>query len=187
MSIQIWPFVNTRPVPQLLNHLSAPALSKLTIETGLRTGGRDEETTFASIVHFIERSQSRLSSLHFSKGRLSSDDILRFLHLTHTLENLCLADCEGIQNEVLDALIFKHDSREILVPRLEKLHLSGSLVFDEKVFTNMVKSRWQTTPLGSLNLGWYTEGVRESSAREYVITELMPYCASGLNLVTSIG
>ncbi|KAF9025853.1 hypothetical protein BDZ89DRAFT_1067947 [Hymenopellis radicata] len=187
MSIRIWPFANTRPVPQLLNHLSAPALSKLTIETGLRTGGRDEETTFASIVHFIERSQSRLSALHFSKGRLSSDDILRFLHLTPTLEDLRLADCEGMKNEVLDALIFKHDSREILVPRLEKLHLSGSLVFDEKVFTNMVKSRWQTTPLRSLNLGWYTEGVRESSAREYVIAELMPYCAGGLNLVTSVG
>ncbi|KAF8995801.1 hypothetical protein BDZ89DRAFT_1084570 [Hymenopellis radicata] len=178
MSIRIWPFPDTLPVPQLLDHLSAPALSKLTIETGRHTGERDEETTFASIVHFIERSQSPLSALHFSKGELSSDDILRFLHLTPTLEDLRLADCEGMKDEVLDALIFKQDSREILVPRLEKLHLSGSLVFDSKVFTNMVKSRWQTTPLRSLNLDWYTEGVRE---------KLMPYCAGGLNLVTSVG
>ncbi|KAF9019517.1 hypothetical protein BDZ89DRAFT_1116699 [Hymenopellis radicata] len=193
LSVKIWPLADTHPVQETLEGIEAPALSKLFIETAGDSlkKPRDTAATFAAIQEFIQRSQAPLTTLHFSHGELAPDDVLRFLPLTPLLSELRLIDCGGLTNEVIEALTIKPDAPESLslVPRLKTLHISGSLDFEPEVFTEMVKSRWKSTPLTTLDLGWFSGGEivmeADQSQSEHVLRELSPYCMQGLILFTS--
>ncbi|KAK0497172.1 hypothetical protein EDD18DRAFT_1160986 [Armillaria luteobubalina] len=118
-------------IPFVLNALKLPALLDLS------------DTTFTSIRHLIERSQSPLTSLHFDNGEILENDLIHTLSSTPNLQDLRLTNVGGeITDQVVNELARRVDTESgspvpVLVPHLRTLHLSGHLNFQVELYVRM--------------------------------------------------
>ncbi len=141
---------------------------------------RDQDTTFTSIRHLIERSQSPLTYLHFDNGEIIKDDLIRILSSTPTLQVLQLKNVGGeITDEVVNDLARRVDTESgspvpALVPHLHTLHLSGQLDFQVELYVGMVESRWTCHPryLKSVDICRFVDRRREREQEEVNILAL---------------
>ncbi|KAK0432850.1 hypothetical protein EV421DRAFT_2023763 [Armillaria borealis] len=167
-------------IPFVLNSLKLPALLDLSVKCLSSFASRDQDTTFTSIRHLLERSHSPLTSLHFNNGEILKDDVIHILSSTPTLQDLRLTNVgRGITDEVVNDLARRADTESgsrvpAFVPHLHTLHLSGQLNFQVEVFVGMVESRWTCHPrhLRSVEVCRFVDRRREREEEEANILAL---------------
>ncbi|KAK0431416.1 hypothetical protein EV421DRAFT_1853789 [Armillaria borealis] len=123
---------------QILVRLALPSLASLKVDCL----SREAPGTFTAIRELIAKSQCPITILHFDHGFILEEDFLHILRKSPTLEDVRLTHVDISLNKTLAELTPKLDGTRILAPRLQTLHLGGSVVFDINVFVNMVVSRW---------------------------------------------
>ncbi|KAK0429717.1 hypothetical protein EV421DRAFT_517018 [Armillaria borealis] len=183
-------------IPFVLNPLKLPALLDLTVGCLSGCASRDKDTTFTSIRHLIERSQSPLTSLHFDNGEIIENDLIHILSSTPTLQVLRLKNGGGgITDEVVNDLARRVDTESrspvpALVPHLHTLQLSGQLDFQVELYVGMVESRWTCHPhhLKSVDIcrfmGWRRER-EEEEANILALSRLDVLVSEGLDVTVS--
>ncbi|PBK98317.1 hypothetical protein ARMGADRAFT_573782 [Armillaria gallica] len=177
-------------IPFMLNSLRLPALLDLSVNCLSGFASRDQDTTFTSICHLIERSHSPLTSLHFNNGEILKDDLIHILSSTPTLQVLRLTNVgRGITDAVINKLARTVDTKSgspvpAFVPHLHTLHLSGQLDFQVERYVGMVKSRWMCHPrhLRSVDICRFVGRKRANEQEEAIILAL-----SRLNVLVSEG
>ncbi|KAK0196817.1 hypothetical protein F5146DRAFT_1013033 [Armillaria mellea] len=194
-----WPYEYPSSVlAQLLNVLTLPRLSTLEVQCRVDEGHvRDTVETFAAIRGAICRSQSPLTTFHFTHGDIDEEDLLAlFLGASSTLEEVKLLDVgpKALTDTILTPLVMT-DADNVLLPRLHTLHISGEMQFDANLLAEMVESRWtckgpsfrrlRTIILRrSLDIEDDREEVELGSTLAF--SKLEEYCTEGLNLSYSI-
>ncbi|KAK0240984.1 hypothetical protein EDD85DRAFT_386222 [Armillaria nabsnona] len=128
---------------QILVRLALPSLASLKVDCL----SREAPGTFTAIRELIVKSQCPITTLHFDHGFILEEDFLYILRKSPTLEDVRLTHADVSLNKTLAELTLKLDGTRILAPRLQTLHLGGSVVFDINVFVNMVVSRWNLASL----------------------------------------
>ncbi|SJL15145.1 uncharacterized protein ARMOST_18630 [Armillaria ostoyae] len=128
---------------QILVRLALPSLASLKVDCL----SREAPGTFTAIRELIAKSQCPITILHFDHGFILEEDFLHILRKSPTLEDVRLTHVDVSLNKTLAELTPKLDGTRILAPRLQMLHLGGSVVFDINVFVNMVVSRWNLASL----------------------------------------
>ncbi|KAK0483993.1 hypothetical protein IW261DRAFT_1561772 [Armillaria novae-zelandiae] len=130
---------------QLLDALVVPHLSNLKVHCYVdRERQRDTEETFRAIRGIISRSQSPLTTFHFTHGNIDETDLLHlFRSISSTLRGVRLLDVGPIAltDGILTPLLISN-ANNVLLPRLHTLHVSGEMQFDTNLFVEMVESRW---------------------------------------------
>ncbi|PBK86573.1 hypothetical protein ARMGADRAFT_1086414 [Armillaria gallica] len=140
-----------RPSFQVLNQLTTPALSCLSLDGCAFDKELDVDNTFTAIRNLIDRSHNPLKTLRFLHGLVLTEDILNILYSTPTLEIIGLGNVllEAFTRSFFDKLTIKPTvppaDAAILLPRLRIFHLSGimSKDFDAEGFVGMIESRCQ--------------------------------------------
>ncbi|SJL00724.1 uncharacterized protein ARMOST_04038 [Armillaria ostoyae] len=183
---------------RLLNVLTLPCLSTLRVHCCVDEGHvRDTAQTFTAIRGAICRSQSPLTTFHFTHGGIDEEDLLAlFFSASSTLQEVKLLDVGpmALTDNILIPLVIS-DADNVLLPRLHTLHISGEMRFDANLLAEMVESRWtckgpsfrrlRTIVLRrSLNI----EDDKEEGelGRALAFSKLEEYCTEGLNLSYSI-
>ncbi|KAK0207236.1 hypothetical protein IW262DRAFT_1421072 [Armillaria fumosa] len=128
---------------QILVRLVLPVLDSLKVDCL----SHEAPSTFTAIRELIAKSQCPITILHFDHGSILEEDFLRVLRRSPTLEDVRLTHVDISLNKTIVELTPKLDGTRILVPRLQTLHLGGSIVFDINAFVNMVVSRWTLASL----------------------------------------
>ncbi len=153
LTLSSWAYVYPRSVlAQILDALVIPHVSTLKVDCCVDEGHeRDTEKTFTAIRGIITRSQSPLTTFHFTHGNIDETDLLGFFRsVSSTLQEVCLIDVGpmALTDGILVPLVIS-DANNVLLPRLHTLHISGEMLFDANLFVEMVVSRW-TCQLPSL-------------------------------------
>ncbi len=146
LTLSSWAYVYPRSVlAQILDALVIPHVSTLKVECCVDKGHeRDTEKTFTAIRGIISRSQSPLTTFHFTHGNIDKTDLLGFFRsVSSTLQEVCLIDVGpmALTDGILVPLVIS-DADNVLLPRLYTLHISGEMLFDANLFVEMVVSRW---------------------------------------------
>ncbi|KAK0457664.1 uncharacterized protein EV420DRAFT_471728 [Desarmillaria tabescens] len=172
-------------IPFLLNYLTLPALSDLSITCLVGVTSRDQDVTFNSIRHLLERCNSPLTSLSFSNGEIQKDDLVYILTSTPTLQDLRLTNFGkgALTEEILDyfnrttpATTTTDDAdteSEIsaFVPCLHTLQLIGYIEFSTNAFIEMIQSRrtCNSCHLESVNICRYVDWRREKEEEALIL------------------
>lgn len=169
----------TAVIPYLLNHLTLPALSDLSVTCLVGVNTRDQEVTFSSIRSLLERCSSPLTSLSFSNGEIQKQDLVDIITTTPTLQDLRLANIGkgALTEEVINAL---GDSTEdpdtkvetlAFVPSLHTLHLVGHIEFSTEKLIDMIESRRACEPchLKSVNVCRFVDWRRETDEKAVIL------------------
>ncbi len=129
----------------LLNVLTLPRLSALEVHCCVNEGhARDVAETFTAIRGAICRSQSPLTTFHFTHGNIDEEDLLALFRITSsTLQEVKLLDVGpmALTDNILIPLVIT-DADNVLLPRLHSLHISGEMRFDANLLAEMAESRW---------------------------------------------
>ncbi|PBK78493.1 hypothetical protein ARMSODRAFT_947421 [Armillaria solidipes] len=146
LTLSSWAYAYPRSVlAQLLGALVIPHVSTLKVDCCVDEGHeRDTEKTFTAIRGIISRSQSPLTTFHFTHGNIEETDLLGFFRSTSsTLQEVKLLDVGPIAltDSILAPLVIS-DADNVLLPRLHTLHISGEMLYDDNLFVEMVVSRW---------------------------------------------
>ncbi|PBK92870.1 hypothetical protein ARMGADRAFT_139812 [Armillaria gallica] len=199
LALSSWAYAYPSSVlAQLLNALTLPRLSTLEVHCCVDEGHvRDTAETFTAIRGAICRSQSPLTTFHFTHGNIDEEDLLAlFLGASSTLQEVKLLDVGpmALTDNILIPLVVS-DADNVLLPRLHTLHISGEMRFDVNLLVEMVESRW-TCKVPSfrrlrtivLRRSLDIEGDREEEelARALAFSKLEEYCTEGLELSYSI-
>ncbi|PBK92892.1 hypothetical protein ARMGADRAFT_1012611 [Armillaria gallica] len=131
---------------QLLDALVIPHLSTFKVHCCVGEGKRirDNVKTFTAIRELINRSQSPLTTFHFTHGNIDQEDLLAlFRSASSTLQEVRLLDLGpfALTDGIIVPLIIS-GADNVLLPRLHTLHISGEMLFDFNLFVEMVVSRW---------------------------------------------
>ncbi|SJL03562.1 uncharacterized protein ARMOST_06919 [Armillaria ostoyae] len=158
-------------IPFLLSHLTLPALSDLSVTCLVGVNTRDQDVTFSSIRHLLERCSSPLTSLSFSNGEIQKEDLIRILTYTPTLQDLRLTNIGkgALTKDITDALGDSIDDPDTKaeapahVPCLHTLHLIGHIEFLTDDLITMIESRRACDPrnLKSVNVCRFVDWRRE--------------------------
>ncbi|KAK0228851.1 hypothetical protein IW262DRAFT_1353469 [Armillaria fumosa] len=153
LTLSSWAYAYPKSVlAQLLDALAVPHLSTLKVDCCVDEGHqRDTEKSFTAIRGLISRSQSPLTTFHFTHGNIDETDLLGlFRSASSTLQEVCLFDVGPIAltDGILTPLVIS-DADNTLLPRLHTLHINGEMQFNTNLFAEMVESRW-TCELPSL-------------------------------------
>ncbi|KAK0483976.1 hypothetical protein IW261DRAFT_991768 [Armillaria novae-zelandiae] len=182
---------------QLLNALTLPRLSTLEVDCRVDRCIRDTVESFTAIRRAIHRSQSPLTTFHFTHGDIDEEDLLAlFLIASSTLEEVKLLDVgpRALTDGILAPLVIS-DADNVLLPILHTLHISGEMQFDANLLAEMVKSRWtcrgpsfrrlRTIVLRrAMNIADDRE--EEEFGCALALSKLEEYCTEGLKLSYSI-
>ncbi|KAK0202923.1 hypothetical protein DFS33DRAFT_942405 [Desarmillaria ectypa] len=166
-------------IPFLLNHLTLPALSDLSVTCLVGITSRDQDLTFNSIRRFLERCNSPLTSLSFSDGDIQKDDLIYILTSTLMLQDLRLTNIGrgALTEEVLDYLALTTvnpdtESKALaFVPCLHTLHLIGHIEFSMDALIEMIESRRACNPchLKSVNICRFVDWRREKEEEAMIL------------------
>ncbi|KAG7444282.1 uncharacterized protein BT62DRAFT_234400 [Guyanagaster necrorhizus] len=157
-------------IPFLLDHLTLPVLSDLSVTCLVGTTSRDQDTTFTSICRLVERCNCPLTSLSFSNGGVQTNDLIFILTSMPALQDLRLTNIGrgALTEHVLDylATIVSPDTEAVtpaFIPCLHTLHLIGHIEFSTEALIEMIESRWKCDPchLKSVNVCRYVDWRRE--------------------------
>ncbi|PBK92874.1 hypothetical protein ARMGADRAFT_1080084 [Armillaria gallica] len=146
LTLSSWAYVYPRSVlAQILDALVIPQVSTLKVDCCVDEGHeRDTEKTFTAIRGIITRSQSPLTTFHFTHGNIDETDLLGFFRsASSTLQEVKLLDVGpmALTDGILAPLVIS-DADNVLLPRLHTLRISGQMQFDANLFVEMVVSRW---------------------------------------------
>ncbi|PBK92868.1 hypothetical protein ARMGADRAFT_139793 [Armillaria gallica] len=199
LSLSSWAFEYPNSVlARLLNVLTLPHLSTLGVHCCVDEGHvRDTAQTFTAIRGAICRSQSPLTTFHFTHGNIDEEDLLAlFFSASSTLQEVKLLDVgpRALTDNILLCLVIS-DADNVLLPRLNTLHVSGEMQFGANLLAEMVESRWackgpshrrlRTISLCRL-LNDEDDREEEELARALAFSKLEEYCTEGLELSYSI-
>ncbi|KAK0503582.1 hypothetical protein EDD18DRAFT_637036 [Armillaria luteobubalina] len=178
----------------LLDNLTLPQLSTLKVDCCVDEGHeRDPQETFTVIRRLISRSQSPLTTFHFTHGNIDETDLLGFFRsVSPTIQEVRLLDVGPIaltDNIIIPLMIT--DMGNVPLPRLHTLHISGEMQFDINLLVEMVVSRWTSQGPSfqrlrkvilhrSLNL--QDDREEEELARALAFSKLEEYYTEGLKL-----
>lgn len=165
---------NSLALLEMFAQLSVPSLRTLEVHHADPRAVLNAKV-FTAMVSTLEQSQSPLAALHYPRGDVLPEDIIRLLRTTPTLESLTIRAIErapGFTNAILEELAFKFSEsgtskagssgvKPIVAPRLHTLRLGGCLKFEGDVFADMVHSRWALRPFKRIALVWVTPEPRE--------------------------
>ncbi|KAK0239797.1 hypothetical protein EDD85DRAFT_1021177 [Armillaria nabsnona] len=145
LMLSSWACVCPKSVPaQLLDALVVPHLSNLKVHCVEGGGQRDTGKTFTAIRGLISRSQSPLTTFHFTRGDIDEEDLLGFFHsISSTLQEVRLFDVgpNALTDGILTRLLISNTDN-VLLPRLHTLDISSGMLFNKSLFVEMVVSRW---------------------------------------------
>ncbi|KAK0228841.1 hypothetical protein IW262DRAFT_644735 [Armillaria fumosa] len=182
---------------QLLNVLTLPRLSTLEVHCCVDGHIHDTVETFTAIQGTIYRSQSPLTTFHFTHGDIDEEGLLAlFLSTSSTLQEVKLFDVGpmALTDNILISLVIS-GAGNALLPRLHTLHISGEMRFDANLLTEMVKSRWTCkgpalrrlrTIVLRRALNIVDDREEEELGRALALSKLEEYCTEGLKLSYSI-
>ncbi|PBK78508.1 hypothetical protein ARMSODRAFT_1011074 [Armillaria solidipes] len=129
---------------QLLDALVVPHLSNLKVHCCVPRGRERDNKTFTAIRGLISRSQSPLTTFHFTHGNMDETDLLTFFRsASSTLQEVKLLDVGpmALTDGILAPLVIS-DVDNVLLPRLHTLNISGVMQFNTSLLVEMVASRW---------------------------------------------
>ncbi|KAK0483966.1 hypothetical protein IW261DRAFT_991137 [Armillaria novae-zelandiae] len=201
LTLSSWGYPNS-VLARLLDTLVIPRLSTLAVHCCVDDGCvprsiRDNPDTFTAIRRAIRRSQSPLTTFHFTHGYIAEQDLLAlFLIASSTLQEVKLFDVgpRALTNGILAPLVIS-DADNVLLPRLHTLHISGEMQFDANLLAEMVKSRWTCkgpsfrhlrTIILHRSLNIEDDKEEEELARALALSNLEEHCTEGLRLSYSI-
>ncbi|PBK92893.1 hypothetical protein ARMGADRAFT_1080098 [Armillaria gallica] len=147
LTLSSWSYEYPKSVlAQLLDALVVPHLSNLKVHCVEDPGRhkRDTDKTFTAIRGLINRSQSPLTTFHFTCGDIDEEDLLGFFHSTSsTLQEVRLLDVgpNALTDGILNRLLISNTDN-VLLPRLHTLDISSGMLFNTSLFVEMVVSRW---------------------------------------------
>ncbi len=199
LALSSWAYAYPSSVlAQLLNALTLPRLSTLEVHCCVDEGHvRDTAQTFTAIRGAICRSQSPLTTFHFTHGDIDEEDLLALFRIaSSTLQEVKLLDVGpmALTDNILVPLVIS-DADNVLLPRLHTLHISGEMRFDTNLLAEMAESRWTCTgpsfrPLRTIvlrrSLNIEDDREEEELARALAFSKLEEYCTEGLELSYSI-
>ncbi|KAK0196800.1 hypothetical protein F5146DRAFT_1012983 [Armillaria mellea] len=132
-------------LPRLLDALVVPHLSNLKVHCCVNHERQhDTDETFKAIRGLISRSQSPLTTFHFTQGDIDEENFLAlFRSASSTLQEVHLHDVgpNALTDGILTLLVISN-ADNVLLPRLHTLNISGVMQFDTSLFVKMVVSRW---------------------------------------------
>ncbi|KAK0239825.1 hypothetical protein EDD85DRAFT_935202 [Armillaria nabsnona] len=182
----------------LLNVLTLPRMSTLEVRCCVDEGHvRDVAETFTAIRGAICRSQSPLTTFHFTHGNIDEEDLLALFRIaSSTLQEVKLLDVGpmALTDNILIPLVIS-DADNVLLPRLHTLHISGEMRFDANLLAEMAESRWTCkgpsfrrlrTIVLRQSLNIEDDREEEELARALAFSKLEEYCTEGLELSYSI-
>ncbi|PBK92872.1 hypothetical protein ARMGADRAFT_139838 [Armillaria gallica] len=183
---------------QLLNVLTLPRLSTLRVHCCVDKGHvRDTVETFTAIRGVICRSQSPLTTFHFTHGNIDEKGLLALFRIaSSTLQEVKLLNVGplALTDNILIPLVIT-DADNILLSRLHTLRISGEMRFDANLLAEMVESRWTCkgpsfrrlrTIVLRRSLNIEDDREEEELARALAFSKLEEYCTEGLELSYSI-
>ncbi|KAK0239823.1 hypothetical protein EDD85DRAFT_464578 [Armillaria nabsnona] len=199
LTLSSWAYVYPRSVlAQILDALVIPHVSTLKVDCCVDEGHeRDTEKTFTAIRGIITRSQSPLTTFHFTNGDIDEEDLLAlFRSVSSTLQEVRLIDVGpmALTDGILAPLVIS-DADNVLLPRLHTLHISGEMLFDANLFVEMVVSRWtcrlpSLRRLQTIKLCQVFDSDKDREFGEFgralVLSKLEKYSAEELELYYSI-
>ncbi|KAF9023823.1 hypothetical protein BDZ89DRAFT_1114942 [Hymenopellis radicata] len=157
-------YIGTHPIRQVFELCSFPVLARLDVMTAPPQQYFGDEydgpETFRVLLRCIQRSRSPLCTLTFDQARVESADVTELFRTVPTLKDVRLTRIRsGIDSDIIQSLCVQENG-VIHLPRLRSLDLDGHLTFDLGLFVQMVKGRWDASPLTSITLdgaGQYRE------------------------------
>ncbi|SJL00721.1 uncharacterized protein ARMOST_04035 [Armillaria ostoyae] len=201
LTLSSWAYPNS-VLARLLDALVIPRLSTLAVHCCVDEGYvppsvRDDPETFTAIRRAIRRSQSPLTTFHFTHGYIAEEDLFAlFLIASSTLQEVLLLDVgpRALTDAILAPLVIS-DTDNVLLPRLHTLHINGEMQFDANLLAEMVESRWTCkgpsfrrlrTIILRRSLNIEDDREEEEVARASAFSRLEEYCTEGLELSYSI-
>ncbi|KAK0497179.1 hypothetical protein EDD18DRAFT_1161001 [Armillaria luteobubalina] len=166
-------------IPFLLNHLTLPALSDLSVTCLVGVNTRDQDVTFNSIRQLLDRCSSPLTSLSFSNGEIQKQDLLDIITSTPTLQDLRLTNIgKGALAKNITTIIGARDEHPdtkamvpVFIPALHTLHLMGYIEFSTEDLIEMIEDRGacETCHLKSVHVCRFVDWRREKEEEAAIL------------------